>query len=243
MTLNEPILRLSYPSRPSACRRVAHAPVTLSASTPGPVVAPNALTCVIVEDQVMFLDLLAVIMILQGGVRVVAQARDVAAGRAVCEQHRPDVLILDLALPDGDGLDVARRFIEVNPRGRALVVSGQASDFVCPPWLDANLQALISKDDALDALRRELYELTGGATQPVEGTPASPPELTQREAEIFGLIGDGLSTRDIAAQLGLSEHTVQTHRKRIATKLRTTGDGLLRRAVAHRATRLGGGSL
>lgn len=60
-------------------------------------------------------------------------------------------------------------------------------------------------------------------------------DLTDREAEIFGLIGDGLTSREIAERLGLSEHTVQTHRKRIATKLRTTGDELVRRAVAHRA--------
>lgn len=200
------------------------------------------MTCVVVEDQVMFRDLVVTIMALRGGLRIVAEAHDVAAGRAACEQHRPDVLILDLALPDGDGIDVARRFIEINPHGRVLVVTGQASDFVCPPWLDARLQALISKNDALDALRHEFDELTGSATRPAVGGHAPPPELTQREGEIFDLIGDGLSSRDIADRFGLSLHTVQAHRKRIAAKLRTTGAGLLRRAVAHRATLFRDGS-
>lgn len=212
------------------------------AVAPGPTAVPRPLTCVIVEDQVMFLDLLATIMALRGGIRIVAQARDVASGRAACEQHEPDVLILDLALPDGDGVEVARRFIEVNPRGRVVVVTGQASDFVCPPWLNGNLQALISKDDALDALRSELDDLTGAGMGAATATTSPLSELTPREREIFGLIGDGLSTRDIAARLGLSELTVQTHRKRLASKLRTSGDELVRRAVIHRATRLGDGS-
>ena len=193
------------------------------------------LTCVIVEDQAMFRDLLATIIALRSDIRIVARAHDVVTGRAACEQHKPDVLILDLALPDGDGIDVARRFIEIDPLGQVLVVTGQASDFVCPPWLNRNLQALISKDDAFDSLRRELDDLTGASARAVVGRNASTPDLTDREAEVFGLIGDGLSTREIAERLGLSEYTVQTHRKRIATKLRTTGDELVRRAVAHRA--------
>lgn len=184
----------------------------------------------------MFLDLLAAVMASRSGIRIVARAHDVAAGRAACDQHGPDVLILDLSLPDGDGIDVARRLIEVNPQGRVLVVTGQASDFVCPRWLDRNLQALISKDDALESLRRALDELTGSPSRTAVGSLALPSALTERESEIFELIGAGLTTRDIAARLGLSLLTVQTHRKRIAAKLGTTGGGLVRQAVAHRAT-------
>lgn len=211
---------------------------TTAASTVMPTTSalPKPLTCVIVEDQTMFLDLLAAIMALRGGIRIVAQAQDVATGVAACEQHGPDVLLLDLALPDGDGIDVARRFIEVNPHGRVLVVTGQASDFVCPAWLHGNLQALISKNDAFDSLRRELDEMTAAEKRPATGNDPATPDLTEREAQVFGLVGEGLTTREIAERLGLSEHTVQTHRKRIAMKLGTTGDELLRRAVAHRAT-------
>ncbi|MCE9629848.1 MAG: LuxR C-terminal-related transcriptional regulator [Planctomycetia bacterium] len=118
---------------------------------------------------------------------------------------------------------VARRFIDLNPRGRVLVVTGQTSDFVCPTWLNPNLQALISKDDAFDSLRCELDDLTGSETRPASSQNTSTQALTEREAEVFGLIGDGLTTREIAERLGLSEHMVQTHRKRIATRLCTSG--------------------
>lgn len=198
-------------------------------------VALAPLTCVIVEDQAMFRDLLATMMALRSDIRIVARAHDVATGRTACEQHKPDVLILDLALPDGDGIDVARRFIEIDPHGQVIVVTGHASEFVCPTWLNRNLHALISKDEAFDSLRQELDVLTGASTRATATHNDSTRNLTDREAEIFGLIGDGLSTRQIAERLGLSAHTVQTHRKRIATKLGTTGDELVRRAVAHRA--------
>jgi DNA-binding NarL/FixJ family response regulator len=202
-------------------------------ATPTPVAVPTPLTCVIVEDQGMFLDLLSSMIAIRGGMRIAAQARDVAAGHQACAEHRPDVLILDLALPDGDGLDVAQTFLEASPHGRVLVVTGQASDFVCPAWLNDNLQAVISKNDAFAAVRRELDELTG-TTKLVLAGDVAVESLSAREAEIFGLIGDGLSTRAIAERLGLSEHTVQTHRKRIALKLNTSGDETIRQAIAHR---------
>lgn len=181
----------------------------------------------------MFLDMLAGMLALRGGIRIVAQARDVITGLQACTAHRPDLLLLDLALPDGDGLEVARQYVKTAPQGRVLVVTGQASEFVCPAWLNDNLQAVISKNDAFASLRRELDELTG-AGDPAAADDAGLTSLSPREAEVFGLIGDGLTSRAIAEKLGISEHTVQTHRKRIATKLKTTGDDVLRRAIAHR---------
>lgn len=181
----------------------------------------------------MFLDMLAGMLALRGGIRIVAQARDVIGGRQACTAHRPDILLLDLALPDGDGLEVARQYVKTNLKGRVLVVTGQASEFVCPAWLNDHLQAVISKNHAFEALRRELDELTGYG-EPTAADDSLLKSLSPRESEIFGLIGDGLTSRAIAERLGISEHTVQTHRKRIATKLDTSGDDVLRRAIAHR---------
>jgi DNA-binding CsgD family transcriptional regulator len=98
------------------------------------------------------------------------------------------------------------------------------------------LQAVISKNEAFGSLRRELNELVVGEAEQEKppNRAAMPLSLTAREAKIFNLIGRGLSTKAIAEQLALSRHTVQTHRKRIAIKLGTTGNELTRRAVAHR---------
>lgn len=184
----------------------------------------------------MFLELLEGMLSMRGGLEIVGRAGTVADGIAACGHHAPDLLLLDLALPDGDGLDVARVFLERNPRGRVIVVTGHASSFVCPAWLNASLQAVISKNDTFQSLRAELDELLASAAEG-EAEDASPgaTSLTKREAEVFSLMGEGLSSQVIAARLGLSVHTVLTHRKRLAKKLGTRGLELVTRAVARRA--------
>jgi DNA-binding NarL/FixJ family response regulator len=194
------------------------------------------LSCVIVEDQAMFLDMLGGMLAMRGGLKIVDRARSVAAGKKCCLQHRPDLLVLDLTLADGSGLDVAQTFLQANPAGRVIVVSGNASDFVCPAWLNGALRAVIDKNETFQALRQELDELLGPARPglSVHRDVAPATLLTAREAEIFALIGDGFTSREIGEQLSISEQTVQTHRKRIAAKLGTHGDELTRIAVTQR---------
>ncbi len=200
--------------------------------------AEASLSCVVVEDQAMFLEMLGGMLALRGGLRVVEQASSVAEGKAACEEHCPDLLVLDLTLADGNGLDVAKTFVETNPAGRVIVVSGNASNFVCPAWLNESLQAVIGKNETFQAIRQELDDLLGALWPTIAAsreTPLGLP-LTSREAEVFALIGDGLTSREIGERLQISEHTVQTHRKRAAAKLGTQGDELTRIAIAQRAT-------
>jgi DNA-binding NarL/FixJ family response regulator len=200
--------------------------------------AAQPLSCVVVEDQAMFLEMLGGMLALRGGLRVIDQARSVAEGTASCRKHRPDLLILDLTLVDGNGLDVAKACIAASPKVRVIIVTGNASDFVCPAWLNDALQAVISKNETFQALREELDDLLGAvrcATIPVSRQTAPSGPLTPREAEIFSLIGQGLTSREIGERLRISENTVQTHRKRAAIKLGTQGDELTRIAIAQQA--------
>lgn len=198
------------------------------------------LTCVVVEDQVMFLELLTGLLVAHPRLQVVSQARNVLTGVETCRHWKPDLLLLDLALPDGDGLAVARAFLAARPDGRVIVLTGHAASFVCPTWLQGRVQAVVSKNDTFDVLRGELDELLGAVPAPGAGAampryrPVQP--LSDREAEVYALIGEGLSTVEIAARLGVSAHTVHSHRKRIASKLGTQGHELIRRAVAHRVS-------
>lgn len=197
------------------------------------------LTCVLVEDQGLFLEMLASMLSMRGGLRVVASALTVAEGSAAVVRHRPDLLLLDLDLPDGDGLAVVQHALKHKLAPRVIIVSGQASSFVCPAWLRKHLQAVISKHDAFSALRAELDELLDPAATNLrarESKPFAAKPLTSREAEIFALIGEGLTSKEIGARLQLSEHTVQAHRKRIAIKLGTTGSELVHRAIIQRRT-------
>jgi DNA-binding NarL/FixJ family response regulator len=196
---------------------------------------PRELTCVVVEDQGLFLEMLGEMLNMRGGLRVLAGAHTVAEGKTACKTHNPDLLILDLDLPDGDGTEVARALIEWNPAARVIIVSGHIIDFICPAWLRDNLQATISKNATFSHLRAELDELLDAThvrpQRPVAAAVSTRP-LSRREAEIFGLIGEGLSTKEIAARLFISEDTIKTHRKNIARKLGTVGLELIHKASA-----------
>ena len=116
-------------------------------------------------------------------------------------------------------------------------MTGHASSFVCPTWIEANLQAVISKNDTFQSLRAELDELLPPVRPTATGAaaPGGTKPMTPREADVFALVGEGLTNQEIAGRLGVSVHTVLTHRKRLAAKLGTRGTELARLAVAQRA--------
>lgn len=188
--------------------------------------ASTTLRCLVVEDQRMFLQLL--VGMLQGirGLEVVATATTAAAGIQACLALHPDLLILDLALPDQSGLTVAEALAAVNPRARLIVLSAASRDFVAEPSIDAILHAVIDKFDACENLAIEIAELLGQQ-------PIPPPRLTEREEQVLLLIGQGLPNRHIAEQLRLSVHTVDTHRRNISQKLGAKGGELVRLAALH----------
>ena len=189
--------------------------------TASPPANPPILRCLIVEDQVMFLQLLHSMLEVMPGLSVVAAATTQAEAIAHCRSaDPPDLLILDLALPDGDGLAVAQALAEHHPNPQVVVLSGQASSFVCPAALQPLIAGVVDKTSAFHQLTSVLERCL-----PQSGTP-----LTPRQQEIFGLIGKGLTNKEIARAAGLSIATVETHRKTIAQKLGVSGAELVRQA-------------
>ena len=183
---------------------------------------PTSLRCLIVEDQLMFLELLQRLLERQPGLEVVATPSTVAAGVAACRLHRPDLVILDLTLADGDGLPVLASLGQWSPAGRAVVLSAQAAGFVCPEPLQPLLLAVIDKTATFDSLTAVIAELLPAPPGAIDLSP-----LTPQQQRIFALIGQGLSNKLIARQLGLSVATVETHRKAIARRLGLSGAELV----------------
>ena len=207
-----------------------------SVASESPAMAPSArkpLRCVIVEDHQMFTELLSTMLAAAPGlsIDVVGSASTVAEGIAACDRLRPDVVLLDLALPDGTGIGVAEHVAATLPKARVVVVSGQSSTFVCPKALAACTHAVVHKSEAFDVLQSILVEISQrGSKAPVAVGPRGRPKLdtllSQREREILALVGRGQHTEEIAAALGISKHTVHTHRKNIAAKLGVEGKNL-----------------
>ena len=163
-----------------------------------------------------------------GEVEVVAVAATAQEGRSACLERRPDLLLLDLALPDGDGLKVAAALAKSHPDSRTIIVSAHAEAFRCPPALRKHIFAVIEKNQSIGGVMKEIANLQarmGIATE----APAVP--LSRRESEILDLLGQGLSNKQIAAAAFISPQTVETHRKRIAAKLGVRGSELVRLAA------------
>jgi DNA-binding NarL/FixJ family response regulator len=199
------------------------------------------LSCVIVEDQTMFRQMLH--NMLQGtpGLRVSAAAASAAEGVRACERHQPDLLVLDLALPDGSGVDVARRLARTNPAARIIILSGEASTFVCPADLRDAVHAVLDKTQAFDDLAAELKTLLpkarGGSSSARNHEVRD--RLSEREYEIFLLVGRGLLSKEVGEKLHISPQTVQTHRRKMAEKLGTNGAEFVQLAIKHYQSTMG----
>lgn len=151
-------------------------------------------------------------------------ATTAAAGIEACLQHQPDLLILDLSLPDQSGTTVAEALLRVNGEAKLIVLSAQASSFVCPPSLQPMLHAEVDKIEAYDVLGEEIAELVGPITPQKQ-------RLTTREQEVLKLIGQGVRNNQTSEVLQLSVHTVETHRRNLSIKLNIKGAELVRYAT------------
>ena len=203
-----------------------------------------SLRCVIVEDQTMFRQMLHNMLSGVPDLKVLATAASADEGTKACERHKPDLLVLDLALPDGNGVDVARRLAAVKPSAKVVILSGEASTFVCPAGLRDSVHAVLDKTQAFDDLATELKTLlpkSRGGSSSVRNSEVRD-RLSEREYEIFLLIGRGLISKEIGEKLFISPMTVQSHRRKIAGKLGTTGFELVQVAIKHYQSTLGAGA-
>ena len=199
-------------------------------------IATRKLRCVIVENQVMFEQLLTALLGARGVFEVVGAAHSVARGIEICESLRPDLLVLDLALPDGDGLKVARRLAALCPDSRTIVVSAHASTFHCPSNLRQAIFSVVDKTAGVESLLAEIMKFHGTASsRNPEIQPLLDPAslLSERELEVFRCIGMGLGTKEIATKLGRAYLTIETHRRNIAAKLGTNRGDLVKMAALH----------
>lgn len=195
-----------------------------------PSVSDLPLRCLVVEDQLMIQQLLMAMLDQHPALQVVGSACSVAEGIDACAALAPDLLILDIALPDGDGLSVARALAAQDPSARVIVLSSFASTVERPPELRSQIVAILDKSRAYQDLIREVEALLPDGLPQPDSPCLDLSLLTPREREILELVGRGCSSRHIAEQLIISQHTVETHRRNICSKLGLSGAALVRQA-------------
>jgi DNA-binding NarL/FixJ family response regulator len=192
------------------------------------------LQTLVVEDQLMFQELLVAMLRGHPGLAEITTAATAAEGIDCCSRFRPDLLILDMALPDAEGLTVAKALQVLNPAAKVIVLSSHASTFLRPPELRDVICAVIDKARAFDDLLKEIGTLTGceGMEHGDDGLPLDAlQQLTQRERQVLDRLGRGQSNKDMALDMDLSVRTVESHRRNIAIKLGCSGARLIRIAT------------
>ena len=195
-----------------------------------PVKGTLPLRCLLVEDQLMIQQLLAIMLGRHPALEVVACASTAAEAIAACIRHRPDLLILDIALPDANGLEVARTLQQHQPEAKVIILSSFASSFERPLDLRETIIALVDKARAYQDLLAVIERLLPEQERIDRGATALD-VLTERERDILRLLGLGNSNRAIAERLNISIRTVETHRRNISSKLGVSGAALIHQAT------------
>lgn len=164
----------------------------------------------------------------QHGFTVVGRAADGREAGALIAEHRPDVAVVDVRMPKGSGLDVARAAAETSPGTDVVIYTASGDHALLGEALDAGVRGFVLKDAPLEDLVRAVERVAAGEpyVDPVlagalVGAPATQraPTLTQREREVLRLLADGHANDSIAASLGISSETVRTHIRKAMTKL------------------------
>lgn len=162
----------------------------------------------------------------------VVEAEDVGSALALWRAERPDVVVLDLNIPgDGGGMAVLRSIREETPAVPVLIFSMHEDPAIAARALKAGARGYVTKNDAPDSLASAIGTVLAGRVHLDSGlardlalmTLTPPPDplagLTQREREILGLVGRGLTTAAIAERLGISQKTVANSCTQIKDKL------------------------
>jgi two-component system NarL family response regulator len=179
----------------------------------------------LVEDQRLFNEILAATLRREPDVEVVATAQTGSEALHIACALRPQVLLVDIGLPDLSGIEVARAVRVRAPDVRLVALSIHDEPEIVRNMLEAGASGYVLKSAALDDLVQALRVVVQGGTylsrevaQVGAGLPARP-RLARRERQVLALIAEGKHGPQIAAQLGISPATVEVHRRNIMTKL------------------------
>ncbi|MGK2936981.1 MAG: response regulator [Solirubrobacteraceae bacterium] len=204
-----------------------------------PAAPPRAITVVVADDQRLLRAGFRVILDAEPDITVVGEAGDGQTAVDVVARRRPDVVLMDIRMPEMDGLTAAEQILSA-PDGETAVVmltTFDASEYVFRA-LRIGASGFLLKDTPSDRLldavrvaaagdaliapsitRRLIDEFTRAARPEQNGVPEQVSELTARELEVLRLVARGLSNAEIAAELVLGENTIKTHVARMLGKL------------------------
>jgi len=216
----------------------------------------NRLTVTVAEDHPVMREGLAALLAGEGGFTVVGQAGSARETRALVERTPPQVLVMDLMLAEDDGLALIKDLVALYPELRIVVFSLHPEDVYAERCLRAGAHGYVMKREPVATLFRAIRDTAAGGIAISPRVSASvlgaltghgrrstgaEAQLTDRELQVFRLVGHALPTRIIAEKLGVSIKTVEAHRENIKNKLGLDSAAALTARAAHWIREHGGG--
>jgi two-component system, NarL family, response regulator NreC len=189
-----------------------------------------AIHLLLADDHVLVRQGLRVLLE-QAGMVVLGEAADGPEALRLAHTHPPEVAVLDIAMPHLNGLETARRLRETVPQTKSILLTMHMEEPYVLAALQAGVVGYVVKTQAMADLVQAIHTVVQGAiyvsprvTRAVvqaslSGTPLLPDPLTSREREVLQRIAEGQTTKEIAACLGLSIKTAESHRINLMQKL------------------------
>lgn len=220
----------------------------------------KSLRVLIAEDHEVVRQGLKILISADPGLEVAGEAETGQMALRLAKKLQPDVVLMDLAMPRGNGLEAAREIRREVPSSRVLVLSAYKDEETIQRVMQAGASGYMTKNSAADELLNAIREVGNGKvyysasimhklkaqqrnTLSNNRFPVSPAHLTPRETEVLALIARGQPNKEIAFTLGVSIKTIEKHRQSVMDKLGLHDiAGLTRYAVSKGLTNLEPGS-
>lgn len=203
------------------------------------------------EDHAVVRQGLCALLKADGHFAMVGEARTGREAVEMARALRPDVILMDIAMPILNGLEATRQIIAANPAARVIVLSAHSDDVYVEKMNEAGVAGFLEKQSSAEILTQAIREVAKGNTffspaiaKRMRDTQQSPRDregvlkpnstrLTSRETEVLQLVAEGSANKQVAAALGISIKTVEKHRQHLMDKLHIHDTaGLTRYAIA-----------
>jgi DNA-binding NarL/FixJ family response regulator len=201
----------------------------------------------LVDDHNIVRQGLRALLLAEGDINILAEAQSGREAVQLALKLRPEIVIMDLAMPLLNGWEATRQLVKALPQCKVVVLSSYGDDAHIQQAIAAGAAAYLLKQTAATDLVKAIREVKRGnayfspviakrlSEQSIRPIPDTQPavDLTSREAEVLQLIAEGFANKQIAGELGLSVKTVEKHRQAVMNKLNIHDTaGLVRHAAA-----------
>jgi DNA-binding NarL/FixJ family response regulator len=214
-------------------------------------ITPKTITVLLAEDHAIVRQGLSALLNADGNFKMVGEARNGREAVELALKLKPEVILMDIAMPELNGLEATRQILTANPSARIIILSAHSDNEYIERSTEAGVCGFLEKQTSAESLTKAIREVAAGRkffspaiAKRLPSDPGKPrsrdglikikgTKLTSRETEVLQLVAEGSANKQVAAALGISIKTVEKHRQHLMDKLNIHETaGLTRYAIA-----------